>query len=64
MNRMFTLCHPPRLPYINKQHNRCRQVNLYSTGTYCLFIDKTFVVAFDQLAFDLLHRIQRNTDYD
>ena len=29
-----------------------------------LFIDKPFVMAFDQLAFDLLHRFQRYADYD
>ncbi|MNM94898.1 hypothetical protein D3C81_1073180 [compost metagenome] len=33
-------------------------------GTYRLFIDETFIVTFDQLAFDGLHRIQRNADND
>src|SRR5690606_1318578 len=39
-------------------------IPLYQAYQQALLVNKTFVMPFDQLAFDLLHRLQRYPDED
>lgn len=67
MNKMFTISLlPPKVRHQarNSTIGAGKSVRLCFTGTYRLFIDEAFVMAFDQLALDLLHRIQCYTNYD
>ncbi|WP_222124597.1 hypothetical protein, partial [Paenibacillus xylanexedens] len=53
-----------RVGYMNKEENRWGEVNFESRGRYWVFIDKRFVVGFDELGLDLVDGMQGKRDKD